>query len=214
MFLCGAPLTFSERINHLGHIIHYTLDDSDDICRASSDLSRKANYLLHVFLDAVHKWKRRLLPVTAYPCMDVCTGSYVIRKSKPSKSRSTMYWEEYGACTEDVTLVSYTLLLASKVCTIIIMTARVWKFVQKVKVSSNKRCVCLGFLMHQYFLWLQCYKCHGVHQILHREWRNMCRVYVRGIWSGLIKFDSPATMRNILETICIDWARLIFVHIR
>ena len=47
-FVC-LPLNFSDSVNHLGNILHYTLDDTTDVARVISDVCRKANYLLHVF---------------------------------------------------------------------------------------------------------------------------------------------------------------------
>ena len=83
----GSHLSFSESVNHLGHILHYTLDDTADINRAMSDLCRKANYLLHVFsLSIVHLLKVRSLPVIACPSMVVYIGKSATNKSKHSKS--------------------------------------------------------------------------------------------------------------------------------
>ena len=45
----GQILSFSDCVHHLGHVLSFNLDDSEDINRVSMDMSRKANYLLHSF---------------------------------------------------------------------------------------------------------------------------------------------------------------------
>ena len=70
----GSPQTFTESVNHLGHTLHFTLDDTEDISQASSDLCRKANYLLQVLSKCSLLVRLRLLLATAYPCMVVCCG--------------------------------------------------------------------------------------------------------------------------------------------
>ena len=45
----GHILSFSNCVHHLGHVLSFNLDDSEDINRVSMDMSRKANYLLHTF---------------------------------------------------------------------------------------------------------------------------------------------------------------------
>ena len=68
----GSPLRFSESVNHLGHILHYTLDDTADISRAMSDLCRKANYLLHVFTKCSPSVKSKIIAshcLSLYGCV-------------------------------------------------------------------------------------------------------------------------------------------------
>ena len=68
----GSPLRFSESVNHLGHILHYTLDDTADISRALSDLCRKANYLLHVFSKCSPSVKSKIIAshyLSLYGCV-------------------------------------------------------------------------------------------------------------------------------------------------
>ena len=57
----GLPLSFSDSVNHLGHILHYTLDDTADVARVISDMCRKANYLLHVFTGCDPLVKTKLI---------------------------------------------------------------------------------------------------------------------------------------------------------
>ena len=45
----GHSLTFAYSVTHLGHTLHFSLDDTADIVRVTSDMCRKANYLLHIF---------------------------------------------------------------------------------------------------------------------------------------------------------------------
>ena len=45
----GKPLSLSNAINHLGHILTYNLSDDEDIIAISNDMCRKANHLLHIF---------------------------------------------------------------------------------------------------------------------------------------------------------------------
>ena len=69
----GSPLSFSESVNHLGHILHYTLDDTADISRAMSDLCRKANYLLHVFSKSSPSVKTKIISshcLSLYSCVN------------------------------------------------------------------------------------------------------------------------------------------------
>lgn len=45
----GTSLRFSESVVHLGHLLHCSLDDSDDVLRVTKDMCRKANHLLQTF---------------------------------------------------------------------------------------------------------------------------------------------------------------------
>ena len=45
----GKPLSLSNAINHLGHILTHNLSDDEDIIAISKDMCRKANHLLHIF---------------------------------------------------------------------------------------------------------------------------------------------------------------------
>ena len=47
--LDGHPLHFSDTATHLGHLLHYNLDDTDDVARVCSEMCRKANSILHTF---------------------------------------------------------------------------------------------------------------------------------------------------------------------
>ena len=46
---CGTSLQYSVSVSHLGHIVHFNLDDTEDINRAIKDLCRKSNHLLITF---------------------------------------------------------------------------------------------------------------------------------------------------------------------
>ena len=48
-FFLGHPLEFADHITHLGHVLHYSLDDSEDIKRSTLDMCRKANMVLSTF---------------------------------------------------------------------------------------------------------------------------------------------------------------------
>ena len=41
-----------DAVKHLGHILHYKLDDGPDIVRAIKDLNKKANSMLYTFRSA------------------------------------------------------------------------------------------------------------------------------------------------------------------
>ena len=41
-----------DAVKHLGHILHYKLDDVPDIVRAIKDLNKKANSVLYTFRSA------------------------------------------------------------------------------------------------------------------------------------------------------------------
>ena len=45
----GEPLTFSDEVCHLGHILTYNLHDKNDIIRATKDFNRKSNFVLSTF---------------------------------------------------------------------------------------------------------------------------------------------------------------------
>ena len=47
-----TELQFVDQVTHLGHILHYNLDDKHDIIRATKDLHRKANCVLYKFSAA------------------------------------------------------------------------------------------------------------------------------------------------------------------
>ena len=47
--LCGHELPFVDTVMHLGHLLHYNLDDAPDITLKLKDMVRKANYLLASF---------------------------------------------------------------------------------------------------------------------------------------------------------------------
>ena len=42
----GHILSFRDAVVHLGHILQYSLDDSEDLNRVASDIFRNSNYLL------------------------------------------------------------------------------------------------------------------------------------------------------------------------
>ena len=48
-FFLGHPLEFADHITHLGHVLHYSLDDSEDIKRSTLEMCRKANMVLSTF---------------------------------------------------------------------------------------------------------------------------------------------------------------------
>ena len=45
----SKPLSLSNAINHLGHILTHNLSDDEDIIAISKDMCREANHLLHIF---------------------------------------------------------------------------------------------------------------------------------------------------------------------
>ena len=55
----GHSLSFRDKVVHLGHILHYSLDDSEDINCVASDICRKSHYLLQMIssCDAMVKTK-------------------------------------------------------------------------------------------------------------------------------------------------------------
>jgi len=47
MYSCGQLLPFLDTVSHLGHLLHYDLNDTEDVNSKLSDMVRKANcYLL------------------------------------------------------------------------------------------------------------------------------------------------------------------------
>ena len=42
----NVTLKYMDAVKHLGHILHYKLDDGPDIVRAMKDLNKKANSVL------------------------------------------------------------------------------------------------------------------------------------------------------------------------
>ena len=45
----GHLLEFSDTVTHLGHVLYCSLDDSDDIKRATLEMCKKANIILSTF---------------------------------------------------------------------------------------------------------------------------------------------------------------------
>ena len=58
---CGSFLPLSDSVTHLGHVLRYDLDDSDDILLKSRDMVRKANCMLRSFLGTDPSVKMKLL---------------------------------------------------------------------------------------------------------------------------------------------------------
>ena len=54
------PLSLSDAINHLGHILTHNLSDDEDIIAISKDMCRKANHLLHIFSCCDPSFKTQL----------------------------------------------------------------------------------------------------------------------------------------------------------
>ena len=48
----NVTLKYMDAVKHLGHILHYKLDDGPDIVRAIKDLNKKANSMLYTFRSA------------------------------------------------------------------------------------------------------------------------------------------------------------------
>ena len=45
----NVTLKYMDAVKHLGHILHYKLDDGPDILRAIKDLNKKENSMLYTF---------------------------------------------------------------------------------------------------------------------------------------------------------------------
>ena len=45
----GVPLTYSDKVLHLGHLLSFDLSDKDDIVRVTKDVNRKANTMMYTF---------------------------------------------------------------------------------------------------------------------------------------------------------------------
>ena len=45
-------LEFSDTVTHLGHVLHCTLDDSEDIKRSTLEMCKKANIVLATFMQS------------------------------------------------------------------------------------------------------------------------------------------------------------------
>ena len=46
--LDGQSLNFSDTAIHLGHLLCYNLDDTEDVARVYFEMCRKANSILHI----------------------------------------------------------------------------------------------------------------------------------------------------------------------
>ncbi len=57
---CGSYLPLLDSVIHLGHILRYDLDDSEDIVQKSRDMVRKANCVLHSFAGTDPSVKTKL----------------------------------------------------------------------------------------------------------------------------------------------------------
>ena len=61
-----------DTVTHLGHILSYGLDDSEDTVRCSRDMIRKANCMLHLFSGVDPLVKTKLLQcycLSMYGCV-------------------------------------------------------------------------------------------------------------------------------------------------
>ena len=48
----NVTLKYMDAVKHLGHILHYKLDDGPDIVHAIKDVNKKANSMLYTFRSA------------------------------------------------------------------------------------------------------------------------------------------------------------------
>ena len=76
MFSIFWSHSFGDCVHHLGHVLSFNLDDTEDINRVSMGMSRKANYLLHTF--AVHSLKRFCLLHIVSRFMELFPGLFVL----------------------------------------------------------------------------------------------------------------------------------------
>jgi hypothetical protein len=58
---CDSSLSLLDSVTHLGHVISYDLDDSEDVILKSRDMVRKANCMLRSFLGTDISVKMKLL---------------------------------------------------------------------------------------------------------------------------------------------------------
>ena len=72
-FFLGHLLQFSDSVTHLSHVLHCSLDDSPNIKRATLEICKKANIILSIFSSCDPQFS---LPLTAYHCMVVLSGTY------------------------------------------------------------------------------------------------------------------------------------------
>ena len=49
IYFCGQLLPFLDTVSHLGHLLHYDLNDTEDVNSKLRDMVRKANCLLATF---------------------------------------------------------------------------------------------------------------------------------------------------------------------
>ena len=75
-------------MTHLGHTLHFSLDDTADIVRVTSDMCRKANYLLYIFSSCDPIVKTKLV---VSHCLSLYGSVLWSLKNKKLKSREITF---------------------------------------------------------------------------------------------------------------------------
>ena len=201
----GTHLTFSERVNHLGHMLHYTLDDSKDICRASSDLCRKANYLLHVFSKCSPLVKTKIIAshcLSLYGCMSWKISNKHIKALEVTLNNVLRkIWKLPRSCH---TGILHCVAGIESVYNQIIHRSR--RFIERATKSESP-------LLRTVFQWSveHMYTVHGFNLAhntsyarLYTDTDKQCGDYIRDIRRGLLTFESLDVMKTVVYSICCD----------
>ena len=116
----GHILSFSNCVHHLGHVLSFNFDDSEDINRVSMDMSRKANYLLYTFKSCsplVIKLFCLLHIVSHF--MELFPGFFVLNRLDVSKLRLITSYVKFGTCLSFVIPGFYIVSPVFRVCIIL-----------------------------------------------------------------------------------------------
>ena len=112
----GHILSFSNCVHHLGHVLSFNLDDSEDINRVSMDMSRKANYLLYTFNSCSPLVKTFCLLHIVSHSMELFPGFFVLNRLNVSKLRLIMSYVKFGTCLSFVIPGFYIVSPVFRVC--------------------------------------------------------------------------------------------------
>ena len=201
----GHPLSFSDNVNHLGHILHYTLEDTSDVTRVISDMCRKANYLLHVFAGCDPLVKTKLIVshcLSLYGCvlwrfdckkiksLEIALNN-ILRKiwRLPRRCHTGILH-----CVANINSVynlvtsrfSTFLSRALKSDSLLIRTIYQW--------SCNRAFTAPGFNSLHKHNFVKVYTCDD----------RICANYIRDIRLGKLLFESSDTLNTVLYSVCCD----------
>ena len=201
----GQSLTCSDKVIHLGHLLHYNLEDTLDIERVIAETCRKANYLLCTFPRCSPIVKNTL--ITTH-CLSLYGGVLWKLNNKRIKSLDTAFnnilrkvWRLPQRChTGILHCVAHTDFIIN------ILITRFNKFIYRAINSTTP-------LVKDIYTWAirSMYTTPGSNrlhqQLLKKQFSDTdhcCADYIRDIRLGSLTFESKDIMNTILTSVCCD----------